>query len=204
MLVLKLLAATLAATVLGIGSLAGAFYFFGGYVFAWALPSNFLSPEWRLQDVSKRLTKPHDEYQRWVHLGKIAIWTVDAGDLATANAMANELMELAPRYQRDWNYGNVIHDVNIVRGRIALRMGNKAAAVGFLRDAGGTRGSPQLDTYGPNMILARELLEAGEREAVLDYFTQVERFWVMPRGATTAWRQQVALGLVPSFGANIR
>ena len=168
------------------------------------VPANFIGPEWRLEQALKGFTKPTDEYQRWVHLGRIAVWTVDSGDLAAANAMANELIEMAPRYTRDWNYGNVIQDVNLVRGRIALRLGNRAAAVGFLHEAGRTRGSPQLDTFGPNMILARELLEAGEREEVLKYFDEIERFWTMPQGATTAWRQQVALGLVPSFGANIR
>ena len=199
----KLLAATLLAAVLGIGSVAGAFYFFGGYLFAWLVPGDVVSPAWQLQQAQKHFTKPNDEQERWNHLGPIAVWTVDTGDLATANAMANELMEMAPRCRNNWNYGNVIQDVNIVRGRIALRIGNKAAAVAFLREAGRTPGSPQLNSFGPNMILARELLQAGEREAVLEYFNDIERFWKLSNGATTAWRQQVALGLVPSFGANI-
>lgn len=50
---------------------------------------------------------------------------------------------------------------------------------------------------------ARELLQAGEREAVLEYFNDIERFWKLRNGATTAWRQQVALGLVRSFGMNV-
>lgn len=200
---LRLAGYAIAAAVILVLALGGSVYCCAGYLLAWVEPGDVFGPEWRLAQARSSLLKPDDEYQRWVHLGPIAVWTVDSGDLLAANAMANELLELAPRYRKDWNYGNAIQDVNIVRGRIALRLGNKEAAKGFLREAGRTPGSPQLNTFGPNLILARELLEAGEREAVLEYFDLIDRFWKGSAGAPTAWRHQIAMGRVPAFAMNI-
>lgn len=73
--------------------------------------------------------------------------------------LALEYLDLANSYQTNWNYGNAIHDANITLGRIALRKGKIEEAKAFLLNAGRTPGSPQLSSFGPNMILAHELLE---------------------------------------------
>ena len=43
--------------------------------------------------------------------------------------------------------------------------------------AGATPGSPQLDSFGPNMTLAKELLEKGQPDVVLHYFALCKNFW---------------------------
>lgn len=87
-------------------------------------------------------------------------------------------------------------------GHVALRAGDRAAARVHLLAAGDTPGSPQLDSFGPVMSLAREMLLAGEREAVLDYIERTRRFWKADFGATAIWESAIRLGQTPGFGAN--
>jgi hypothetical protein len=75
--------------------------------------------------------------------------------------------------------------------------------VKLLRASGATTGSPTLDSFGPNMLLARDLLEAGEDEAVLAYFEQCRVFWKMGGDKLDRWSQDVKDGLLPDFGANL-
>jgi hypothetical protein len=58
-----------------------------------------------------------------------------------------------------------------------LREGKLADAKAYLLKAGATSGSPQLNSFGPQMPLARELLEKGEKETVLQYLDLVSKFW---------------------------
>ena len=52
-------------------------------------------------------------------------------------------------------------------------------------------------------MLARELLEKGDRPAVLDYFHRCSRFWTADRGQLARWTAQVTAGKIPDFGANL-
>ena len=101
------------------------------------------------------------------------------------------------------NYGNAIQDANLVLGRLALRAGKIKAAEEYLIAAGKSPGSPQMDSFGPNLTLAKDLLDKGERETVLEYFMLCHRFWKMDRGRLEDWMQQVMDGMNPDFGANL-
>ena len=67
----------------------------------------------------------------------------------------------------------------------------------------GVAGSPQMNSFGPNMSLAKDLLEKGERQAVLDYFELCRKFWKMDNGRLNDWSQEVKAGKIPDFGANM-
>jgi len=128
-----------------------------------------------------------------------------AGEYETVMKLAEEHLRLAESFKKNWNYGNVIHKNHIVLGRVALRQGNIAQAQEHLRQAGKTPGSPQLSTFGPNMTLAKELLEQGEREIVLEYFELCKKFWwwsfrVVP---IHTWKKAIKRGTIPDFGANL-
>jgi hypothetical protein len=64
-----------------------------------------------------------------------------------------------------------------------------------------TTGSPVLGSFGPNMSLAKELLEQGEKEAVLEYLGLCASFWKNDK--LTTWVQQVNQGWIPDFSANL-
>jgi hypothetical protein len=91
----------------------------------------------------------------------------------------------------------------LVQGRIALRNGRVDEAKKFLQEAGKTPGSPQLGSFGPNMSLAKDLLENGETNAVLEYFQQCGKFWKMAGGQLDTWAADVKEGRKPNFGANL-
>ena len=119
----------------------------------------------------------------------------EAGDLAKARAYAEEALADAG------GDGFKVHHGHMVLGRIALRAGDVAKAREHLLAAGKVSGSPTLNSFGPNMLLAKELLEKGERQAVLQYFKLCASFW--KRDELDTWATEVRAGKVPDFGANL-
>ena len=102
-----------------------------------------------------------------------------------------------------WNYGNNIHHGNIVLGRIAIKLDDLEEAKKRLINAGNTPGSPQLDSFGPNMALAKELLQKGEKEVVLKYLELCSKFWERGKERLDTWSVVVQDGKIPDFGANL-
>ncbi len=97
-----------------------------------------------------------------------------------------------------------IHEANIILGRVALREGDLKSAANYLLAAGRVGGSGSLSSFGPNMMLAKELLERNQREPVLDYFQLCARFWTFDaRGLLNRWTSEVKAGRIPEFGANL-
>jgi tetratricopeptide (TPR) repeat protein len=123
-----------------------------------------------------------------------------SGAVDKARKHANEL--LATAVPGRWDHGNALHHANTVLGRIALREGDLEAARRHLL-ASATEGSPQLDSFGPDMNLAKELLERGEREAVLAYFDLCEKFWEMGKERLADWKALVKAGRTPDWGASL-
>jgi TonB family protein len=141
--------------------------------------------------------------RRFYGLTKLAKAAWQAGDLVKAKALATELLGDAPEYSKDWNYGNAIHDGNMVLGLVELKQGSTASAVQYLLAAGKTTGSPQLGSFGPNMTLAKALIDAGQGTAVLEYFDECRAFWKMGSKRLDDWSAMVRGGGKPNFGANL-
>ena len=96
-------------------------------------------------------------------------------------------------------YGTIVHNANQVLGRVALREGNVTDAKRYLLRAGSTPGSPTLNSYGPQLFLAREFLERGERAIVLEYLDLVRRFWSKARWSELdQWKREIAEGKIPT------
>lgn len=53
------------------------------------------------------------------------------------------------------------------------------------------------------MSLAKDLLEKGEKQTVLEYFKKCAKFWKMDHGKLDSWAKQVESGETPDFGANL-
>jgi len=142
----------------------------------------------------------HEE--RFYALGDIAADAFEAGDLTKAEQYASELLQSA-QDKKNWNYGNAVHKGHILLGRIALQRGDISSAKEHLLAAGETPGSPQLNSFGPNMTLAKELLEKGERDAVLTYLQSCLKFWKMGGDKLQSWVTTVKGGGIPDFGGNL-
>ena len=105
------------------------------------------------------------------------------------------------------DYGHALYYGHLVLGRVALgRDHDVAKAKSALLTAGQTPGSRVLKSFGPDMTLAKELLEVGERDTVLQFFEECRSFWTINSGAGAldAWTAVVkGCCRLPKFGANL-
>lgn len=162
-----------------------------------------VTPTQQLARAANELANSSNPETRFYALGGSAKESFLAGKIDEARKYANELLTLLPKFQGNWNYGNAVQDANVVLGRIAVTEGRMEDAKRHLLAAGKSPGSPQLDTFGPNVSLAKDLLAKGERATVLEYFKLCRKFWEMDRGQLDQWSQEVKSGKIPDFGANL-
>lgn len=141
-----------------------------------------------------------DERRAWTSYAAKSAFAAE--EFEKAESFAKELVAEPPD-RKSWDHGNAIHHGNLILGRLALRSGELDKAKQHLLAAGRTPGSAVLSSFGPNMTLALELIEKGERQAVLEYFELCARFWKHDRGQLKAWAATVKGGGTPDFGANL-
>jgi tetratricopeptide (TPR) repeat protein len=127
----------------------------------------------------------------------------EAGEEAKAAAWSEEMLSMAETPEEGRDYADEIHYGNTVLGRIALQHGDVDGAAAHLVRAAAIMGNPHLDTFGPNMMLAKELLEKGDSKPVLTYFQSCGKFWKSDDGKLAKWRSDVIAGKTPDFGPNL-
>jgi hypothetical protein len=125
------------------------------------------------------------------------------GDFANAQRYASEALTPNENVDLYRCSGEVFHDANVILGVVSLRCGDIETAKQCLLLAGRTTGSAVLSTFGPNMILARELLLNGQAVIVLEYLELCKRFWRMDRGRIQAWIMAIRRGEIPDFGPSL-
>ena len=162
-----------------------------------------ITPQGRLAEATSKLAAARTDEDRFYALDDAAKQSFEVGKIEDAQKHATELLALAPRFPSNWNYGNALQDGNLVLGRIAASEGRIEEAKQYLLKAGGSPGSPQMDSFGPNMSLAKDLLVKGERETVLQYFELCRKFWKMDYGKLDEWSEEAKAGKIPNFGANL-
>lgn len=156
-----------------------------------------------LKQLESALSNTTEERNRFYILDNVAKAAFKVDDIDKATTYATDLLNLAPLYKDDWNYGNAIHHANLVLGRIALKSGDVEKAKIHLIESGRTPGSPQLNSFGPSMTLAKELLEVGENEVVIEYLHLCKKFWEMDNGRVESWIASIKGGGMPDFGPNL-
>ena len=134
-------------------------------------------------------------------LTDLAMTAFVAGDMEEARAYADAMLEAVPD---DWNAGNRIHYGNLILGRIALADGDLEEARARLIAAGETPGSPQLNSFGPDMALAKALFERGEKQTVLRYLEMCLEFWEMGQDELKNWIALIEGGRTPDFTGQLR
>ena len=158
-------------------------------------------------DIIKRseakLKGAETEYDRLLAIEDLAVFLIDEGKIEEAGTFAKQILEIAPKYQNSWNYGNAVHKAHISLGRIELRSNNIEGAKQHLLEAGRTPGSPQLDSFGPKMLLAKELLERGEKDVVLQYIELCSKFWDTGDAEMRIWKEVIKKGRIPDFKSHL-
>ena len=133
-------------------------------------------------------------------VGKLA---VRASALDEALVYGQSMLDDFNGNKYQWNRGDLSYFGNMVLGQVAIRKSDVDGARQYLIAAGMTSGSPTLNSFGPNMSLAKDLLEAGERDSVLAFFDECRAFWKLGSSKLDQWSVQVLDGKVPDFGANL-
>ncbi len=137
--------------------------------------------------------------QRFYSLDDQITAAFSAKDYDSAKDLISEYLELASIYRCNWNYGNAIHDANRILGLISVRNGEIDEAAAYLVKAGKSTGSPQLDSFGPELDLANELLKLGRTEEVLIYLKGIGSFWNMNDGRINKWVKEIENGGKPEI-----
>ena len=135
----------------------------------------------------------------FIHMPSAAAAAYHLERFGEAQELAEKALALAPSFQQNWNYGNAIHLGHTVLGLLALQRGDIAVANAELGKSGGTPGSPQLNTFGPTMQLAKALLKQGQTESVLAYLRQCRGFWEMGTVWLDLWEEKIRNEQVPNF-----
>lgn len=162
------------------------------------------------RDAEKRLSLIKEQLDNFNEEQRFTILTIasktafDVQDYSSAKKYAEELLKLSEKFQGTWNYGNAIHDGNMVLGRLALVNKDKNLAKDYLLKSGGTPGSPQLNSFGPDMSLANDLLNHDIKAPVIEYLEMCKKFWEMDDGRLDSWSASIRGGGRPYFGSNLR
>ncbi len=162
-----------------------------------------VAPFLSLRDLERSLRGQEESIEYFYHLKDLMDASLQAGLWPKVEAYARALIERAGRHVDDWNYGNALHFGNIALGRVAMARGEVEAAKTFLGLAGSAPSSPQLASFGPNMSLAKALLEVREVDAVLEFMTRCAVFWAAGAHTLSVWRAEISNGEMPDFGANM-
>ena len=127
-----------------------------------------------------------------------------AGDFEKAEAYARGLLQDALKVPTWQGQGRYVYYGNEVLGRVSLRKGDVANAKEFLLASGQSAGDPVLKSFGPNLLLAKELLQIGERDTVLKFLDECkEGFWKFRAPQIQTWQDAIQQGKTPSFGFNL-
>lgn len=153
-----------------------------------------------LEQFERSFASTTNERLRHTKLPSLAKAAFEAGDMVKAGKYAADSLSTA---EKSSNYGHAVHHGNIILGRIALKSGDLKKAKKHLIEAGKTPGSPTLNSFGPNMALAKELLEKGERKVVIEYFQLCSKFWKMKGDRLEKWTAIVKQGEIPNFLGNL-
>jgi hypothetical protein len=161
-----------------------------------------------LSVVEPELYQTEDPSERRFLLLRLAPAALAAGANEKARTYSAELMALGESQKSFPGFGpslysDATHIGNLVLGQLALMDGDVAKAKGHLLSAGDVPGSAVLKSFGPNMLLAKELLKRGERDVVVQYLDACGKFWQLERGKLDQWKKIIEQRGMPDFGANL-
>ncbi len=120
-----------------------------------------------------------------------------AGRIKDAIRYSKLLLRAVPRLRRDAGLASeCTHEAHTVLGRIALIKGDVRLAKSHLQHSSNIDWSPVLNSFGPNLDLAKELLERKEIESVLRYLDRCEEF-LKNEEKIPKWRSEITAGIIP-------
>ena len=136
-----------------------------------------LDPHAKVQYLSKALEIADTQPQQMRVLNDRMEAEFDAGDAAAAGHDAEQLLDIVTVNPTVGNFDQMIHAAETMLGRVALAHGNRAEAKQHLMESAKVK-----LTGAPKMTLAQDLLDAGEKDAVVQYLQSCRAFWKFDEG----------------------
>jgi hypothetical protein len=156
-----------------------------------------------LQQIEEAYELTTSETQKLLLLSGMAKAAYEAAEYEKADSYARQALAAVDRLSVENTHGESIHQGNIVLGRMAFDGGGVHKAKEYLLAAGRTPGSPTLNSLGPNMGLAKQLLDVNESEVVMEYLELCGVFWKGGTDKLAAWKAVIEEGGIPDFKSNL-
>lgn len=144
------------------------------------------------------------DLQKSLKINRLIADSYHSRNFAAALTYIEGSLLFAKKMQGNWDHDNLKHRGYTYSGLIAIELGNIEEANRYLILSAALKGSPQLRSFGPDMILASKLLDFGQKASVLDYLHLCGKFWRWPMGffKLRKWKSQILKGQHPNFGIN--
>lgn len=126
------------------------------------------------------------------------------GEYEAAKVIAQTALFEIKAVPANWNTGNVLHKSYTMLGLVSIEDGEVTKSKQYLMESCNVPITPQLKTYGPNMILADILYDKGEVKAVKDYLNACKLVWKKGINEIDSWLSAIDGGGKPYFTRNIR
>ena len=120
--------------------------------------------------------------------------------------LANDIIRIyssadIPKFFR--TRGRGLYCAYSIFGMHAISNGELDVAGQWLLKAGRTHPTPARSSFGPNMILANELLKRGENRPVLGFLNDCRSTWDLGLEKIALWTSKIEAGEHPDFCANL-
>ncbi|MFI5174031.1 MAG: energy transducer TonB [Terriglobia bacterium] len=140
---------------------------------------------------------PPGHPSRTAYLSGLAWLALILGDLDNAESYARE--EYALFMKRDVVSDYFRTQMDLILGRVALRRGDIEKAKSYLIQAAKEHSGEILESRFPSMALAKELLDRGERQVVIEYLDLWTNHWSQGKAALSRWKGAIESGAMPQF-----
>ncbi len=150
-----------------------------------------------LKAYGKELSKAREVPYRIQIIRNMAECAYISDQFAVATTCANELLKLSTKTTAEAG-PYAFYNGKIMLGRIALHAGNIQKAEAYLHEA--TNPPVKAKQVAITMSLARELLERGEQQVVLDFLEEIRSQWSKGDFIIDLWIKQIKQGKTPDLG----
>jgi hypothetical protein len=127
-----------------------------------------------------------------------------ADDVHTAEVVAPEVLRQTESLKSTLPselFGRNIYNAYDALGRAAFERGDYEAAKQYLLQAATTPGTANMAGWGPNLKLAKALLDKGYGDTVVMFLTACKSFWNKP--IVDQWIIQIKSGQYPTLAPNV-
>ncbi|MGA3019525.1 MAG: hypothetical protein ABSF62_20555 [Bryobacteraceae bacterium] len=117
----------------------------------------------------------------------------------TARKGAQQALQLAPSFRTDRDYGTALYNANMVLGLLAMRAGNRNAAVQSMLDASRAPSTEELAYSGTDFTLKLPewLFKDGERNSVAEFLDRFAEVSIWQKGYLTESAKAIRSGKKP-------